>query len=142
MSVRPASDGRPSVVVLDTNALIYDALQPKRLTPRALRTIETASARCEVACSDISLWEIAMLVAKNRLDPGAELTQFLHDMIQARGLRVLPITPEIAALAQFPQFAHGDPADRIIAATALYHRARLVSADARLRKLEALAVVW
>lgn len=130
------------MVVLDTHALVYDALQPKRLTPRALRTIEAAGARGDIACSDISLWEIAMLVAKNRLDPGAELTQFLHDMIQARGLRVLPITPEIAALAQSPQFAHGDPADRIISATALYHQARLVSADARLRRVKVLDVVW
>ena len=130
------------MVVLDTNALIYDALQPKRLTPRALRTIETASARNDIACSDISLWEIAMLVAKGRLDPGADLTQFLHDIIQARGLRVLPITPEIAALAQSRHFSHGDPADRIISATALYHQAKLVSADARLRKLEAIEVVW
>ena len=130
------------MVVLDTNALIFDALQPKRLTPRASRAIETASARGDIACSDISLWEIAMLVAKNRLDPGAELTQFLHDMILARGLRVLPITPEIAALAQSAQFAHGDPADRIISATALYHQAKLVSADARLRKLKTLEVVW
>jgi PIN domain nuclease of toxin-antitoxin system len=130
------------VVVLDTNALIFDALQPKRLTPRALRAIETASARGDIACSDISLWEIAMLVAKDRLDPGAELTQFLHDMIHARGLRVLPITPEIAALAQSAQFSHGDPADRIISATALYHQAKLVSADARLRKLKTLEVVW
>src|SRR4051812_38215729 len=118
------------MVVLDTNALIFDALEPKRLTARALRTIETASTRGDIACSDISLWEIAMLVAKNRLDTGAELTQFLHDVVQARGLRVLSITPEIAALAQSEQFALGDPADRIIAATAMYHRAKLVSADA------------
>ena len=130
------------MVVLDTNALIFDALQPKRLTPRALRAIDTASAQGDIACSDISLWEIAMLVAKDRLDPGAELTQFLHDMIQARGLRVLPITPEIAALAQSAQFSHGDPADRIISATALYHQAKLVSADARIRKLKTIEVVW
>jgi PIN domain nuclease of toxin-antitoxin system len=130
------------VVVLDTNALIFDALQPKRLTARAARAIEAASARGDIACSDISLWEIAMLVAKNRLDPGAELTQFLHDLIQARGLRVLPITPEIAALAQSAQFSHGDPADRIISATALYHQAKLISADARLRKLKVPEVVW
>ena len=130
------------MVVLDTNALIFDALQPKRLTPRALRAIEAASERGDIACSDISLWEIAMLVAKDRLDPGAELTQFLHDMIQSRGLSVLPITPEIAALAQSAQFSHGDPADRIISATALYHKAKLVSADARLRKLKTLEVVW
>ena len=130
------------MVVLDTNALIFDALQPKRLTPRALRAIETASTHGDIACSDISLWEIAMLVAKNRLDPGTELTQFLHDVIQARGVRVLPITPEIAVLAQSDEFAHGDPADRIIAATAMYHRAKLVSADARIRKLKTIEVVW
>lgn len=130
------------MVVLDTNALIFDALKPKRLTTRALRAIETASTHGDIACSDISLWEIAMLVAKNRLDPGTELTQFLHDLIQARGLRVLPITPEIAALAQSAQFSHGDPADRIISATALYHQAKLISADARLRKLKTLEVAW
>lgn len=130
------------MVVLDTNALIYDALQPRRLTPLASRAIEAASENGELACSNISLWEIAMLVAKKRLDPGAELTRFLHDMIQARALRVLPITPEIAAFSQSPQFSHGDPADRIIAATALYHHARLVSADAGLKKLAAIEVVW
>jgi len=130
------------VVVLDTNALIYDALQPKRLTQRALRAIEAASENGDIACSDISLWEIAMLVAKKRLDLGTELTGFLHDVIQARALRVLPITPEIAALSQSAQFGHGDPADRIIAGTALYHHARLVTADARLRRLAAVETVW
>lgn len=130
------------MVVLDTNALIFDALQPKRLTARALRVIEAAADRGDLACSDISLWEIAMLVAKRRLDPGTELTQFLNDLIQARTLHVLPITPEIAVLSQSPQFSHGDPADRIISATALYHRARLISADARLRKLKMLEVLW
>ena len=83
-----------------------------------------------------------MLVANNRVDPGTELTQFLHDVIDARDLRVLSITPEIAALARSEEFLHGDPADRIIAATALYHQAKLVSADASLRKLKVLEVVW
>jgi PIN domain nuclease of toxin-antitoxin system len=135
-------NGTPSVVVLDTNALIFDALQPKRLTARALRSIESATARGDIACSDISLWEIAMLVAKGRLDPGVGLTQFLHDVIQARGLHVLPITPEIAVLAQSEHFTHGDPADRIIAATAMHFNAKLVSADAQIRKLKSLEVVW
>ena len=130
------------MVVLDTNALIFDALQPKRLTARATRAIESATARDEIACSDISLWEIAMLVAKERLDPGVDLTQFLHDVIQARGLQVLPITPEIAVLAQSGHFTHGDPADRIIAATAMHYKAKLVSADAQLRRLKVVEVVW
>ena len=130
------------MVVLDTNALLFDALQPKRLTARALRAIESATARGDIACSDISLWEIAMLVAKNRLDPGVETARFLHDVIQARGLRVMPITPEIAVLAQSAQFTHGDPADRIIAATAMHFKAKLVSADAQIRKLKSVEVVW
>jgi PIN domain nuclease of toxin-antitoxin system len=130
------------VVVLDTNALIFDALQPKRLTPRASRAIEAASGRGDLACSDISLWEIAMLVAKQRLDPATGLTQFLHDLIQARALRVLPVTPEIAVLSQSPQLSHGDPPDRIISATALFHHARLITADAELRKLKVLEVIW
>ena len=132
----------PSVVVLDTHALIYDALAPKRLTRRAQRTIEKAAAEGELACSDISLWEIAMLIAKGRLDPGADATQFLSDAIQARALRVLAITPEIAVMAQSKDFVHGDPADRIIAATALHHRAKLVSADEQLKKLKGIEVVW
>jgi PIN domain nuclease of toxin-antitoxin system len=130
------------VVVLDTNALIFDALQPKRLTARAARAIEAATTRGDIACSDISLWEIAMLVAKDRLDPGVATGQFLHDLIQARGLQVLPITPEIAVLAQADQFTHGDPADRIIAATAMHFSAKLVSADAQIRKLKGIEVVW
>ena len=40
-----------------------------------------------------------MLISKRRLDPGTNATGFLEDLIAARRLRVLPITPEIAVLA-------------------------------------------
>src|SRR3989304_1293711 len=81
------------------------ALRTKCKVGGVVRPTEAASENGESASSDISLWEIAMLVAKKRLDPGAELTQFLHDMIQARALRVLPITPEIAAPSPPRQFS-------------------------------------
>ncbi|MGH8720239.1 MAG: type II toxin-antitoxin system VapC family toxin [Burkholderiales bacterium] len=130
------------MVVLDTHVLIFDALEPKRLSRRSARLVETATAEGQLACSDISLWEIAMLIAKGRLLPGVETTQFLKDIIEARGLKVLPINPEIAALAQSDDFQLGDPADRIISGTALHHRARLVSADEKIRAIRALEVVW
>ena len=96
----------------------------------------------QLACSDISLWEIGMLVSKGRLTIAAETEQFLEDIIRARDVRVLPITPRIAALAQSQEFFQTDPADRIIAATAIAHGAKLLSADKLLRRLNSVEVVW
>lgn len=130
------------MIVLDTHVLIYDALTPVRLSARARKAIALAFAEREIACSDISLWEIAMLIAHKRLDPMMDARQFLHDMIAARQVRVFPITAEIAVLSQSDLFSHGDPADRLIAATALLHRAPLITSDAKLRKLKEVATIW
>ena len=83
-----------------------------------------------------------MLIARGRLDPGMDAGQFLEDLIAASRINVLPITPEIAILSQSDEFSHGDPADRLIAATAMFHRARLVTSDAKLRKVKGLSTVW
>lgn len=83
-----------------------------------------------------------MLIAKGRIDPGMDAAQFVDDLVQARAVQVLPITPQIAVLAQSEEFRHGDPADRLIAATAIAHGARLVTADAQLRKVPSLRVIW
>ncbi len=128
------------MVVLDTHVLIYDALEPKRLSARARRALEGEHG--PLAASDISLWEIAMLIAKGRVDPATDAAQFIQDVIDARGLRVLPITAQIAALAQSDAFRHGDPADRIIGATALAQRAALVTADRWLARARDLQVIW
>ena len=129
------SSGKPGVVILDTNALVFDALDPARLTGRARRLIERAHTRRDLYCCDISLWEIAMLVAKRRLDPGVGALEFLRLAVAARALTVLPITPEIADLSvAMPDAVGADPADRLIAATAIHHRATLVTTDTRLKK--------
>lgn len=134
--------GCRAFIVLDTHALIYDALTPARLSARARKAIALAFTERELACSDISLWEIAMLIAHKRLNPVMDARQFLHDLIAARHVGVLPITAEIAVLFQSDMFSHGDPADRLIAATARLHRAPLITSDARLRKLKEVATIW
>jgi PIN domain nuclease of toxin-antitoxin system len=131
-----------AVIVLDTHAIVFDALVPKRLSPRARKAIEAAAEDHRLACSDISLWEIAMLISRGRLHPAMDARQFLDDVITARSMQVLAITPEIAVLSQSDAFAHGDPADRLIAATAQSFRASLVTSDERLRALKEIATIW
>lgn len=130
------------MILLDTHAMIFDALTPERLSQAAQAAIEAGAERGELACADISLWEIAMLIARGRLELAIEPRPFIDDLLLARRIRVLPITPEVAVLAQSTAFAHGDPADRLIAATALQQRCALVTADKRLQDLPGVSTVW
>jgi PIN domain nuclease of toxin-antitoxin system len=129
------------MVILDTCAVIFDALTPDRLTETAREAIQRADAAGELGCCDISLWEIAMLAERGRIDAGTDILRFLHLTLTARSLRVLPITPEIASLS-VSLGLHGDPADRLIAATAVHHDAALVTSDHRLRSAARVRTVW
>ena len=131
------------MIVLDTCVMIYDALDPERMGRRARRELDAASARGTAACSDISLWEIAMLAARGRLDAGTDVITFIDLVVTSRNLQVLPITPEVAHLsASYRGFLHADPADRIIASTALFLKAPLLTPDVRLRAVKGLKVLW
>lgn len=132
------------MVILDTNALIFDALAPDRLSRTARQAIERAHADAALGCADISLWETAMLIAKQRLHPGTDTLSFLRLLLAARNLRVLPIVPEIADLSvSMKDDANADPADRIIVATAVYHQAALVTRDKNLRNARLpISVIW
>jgi PIN domain nuclease of toxin-antitoxin system len=131
------------MIVLDTCAMIFDALDPDRLGRRARRELDAASAKGIAACSDISLWEIAMLAARGRLNPGTDVITFIDLVVTSRNLQVLPITPEVAHLsASYRGFHHADSADRIIASTALFLKATLLTPDDRLRTVKGLKVVW
>ncbi len=131
------------MLLLDTCALIYDALSPERLSRRAVTAIEKGYDQGDLACCSISLWEIAMLIAKGRLDPGTDALGFIRLMLAARRLQVLPITPEIAAASSDAKlFIPADPADRIIAASALIHKVGLVTSDEKLAKVKGISVLW
>ncbi len=131
------------MLILDTCALVFDALDPARLTQKAVTAIAEADDAGALACCDISLWEIAMLIARKRVDPGTDAQRFIDLVLAARDIRVLPITSEIAAKSAQPDFCpHGDPADRIIAATTLHNMSRLVTSDRKLANIADLHIVW
>lgn len=128
------------MVVIDTHVLVQDALEPARLSARVRKVLDAPGTA--LAASDISLWEIAMLIAKERLKVAADAAAFIEKLLEARAIRVLPITPRIAVLSQSDRFHHRDPADRLIAATAIVHGAELATADERLAGIPGLRILW
>jgi PIN domain nuclease of toxin-antitoxin system len=135
--------GDESVIVLDTHALVWWAVGDRRLSAPALRAIKAAVKAGGVFASAISVMEIATAVRRGRLTLSVPFGQWLADLRALPELRFAPVSAEIAALAgSFDGGMHGDPADRIIAATARLLGARLVTADARLRGLSDVTAVW
>jgi PIN domain nuclease of toxin-antitoxin system len=84
--------------------------------------------------ASISLWEIAMLIEKGRLEIPDLFLPWLRKVLLLDRFELLPITPEIAAQSVgLPM--HGDPADRLIAATAIEYNCPLATVDGLLLKI-------
>lgn len=66
------------MILLDTCALVFDALSPEKLGKTAKRTIIAADKAGTLACSDISLWEISMLIQKKEYNPVFQKLNFLN----------------------------------------------------------------
>lgn len=131
------------MIVLDTCAIIWDALQQDKLTKRALQAINKADHENRLMVSDISFWEIAMLVKKGRLKLGTTTTSFIALYLQFRNITVAAISPEIAEVSVgFSDGINQDPADRIIVATSLVNRACLVTADSNLLAVPTIETCW
>lgn len=105
------------MILVDTNGLIWLAVDDPRLGPEARAAIEQARDEGALAASAISFWELAMLRAKDRLPAPADPDRMLRDFLRM-GMMIIDVTPEIGLRAGSLQDFHGDPADRIIVATA------------------------
>ncbi len=136
--------GQAMLTICDTHVLLFWADDPSRLSTLASATVDLGIESRKLACSDITLWEISMLYARGRLNnrAGVSSSAYIEDILCAMNLAVLPITPQIAELSQSTNFIHGDPADRLIAATSLAHQASLLSADEKLRATPGLRCIW
>lgn len=118
-------------LLLDTHVLVWVmGGQHRRMPEGVAERIERASRAGRVRVSAISAWEIAMLEAKGRLSLSRPVDAWLSDALRAPGCRLLELTPSIAvASTRLPGEFGGDPADRIIVASARMAGAVLVTAD-------------
>ena len=117
-------------MLIDTQVMLWLRLGSPRLGPRARLEIEEAWQSDDLAVSAISFWEVAMLGAKGRIQLALDVGQWRREQLE-QGLVEIPIDGAIAIRAGLLSDMHGDPADRIIVATALQGH-RLATADERL----------
>lgn len=132
------------LTICDTHVLLFWADRPDRLSVSAQKQLDPCIAAGQLACSAISLWEIAVLFCKKRLTLPITPTpvSYMEDIVKVLGLKILPLTPAIAGLAESSIVTHKDPGDRIIAATALTYQAPLITADEKLRATAGLQCIW
>jgi PIN domain nuclease of toxin-antitoxin system len=115
--------------------------EPNELSRRASEAIERADS---VGVCAISCFELSLLVVRGKVEVDPDLRQWIARALAQKRVEALPVTPEIAtdaALLEREGF-HGDPADRIIYATARAHGARLVTKDAPLRRFDPQRTLW
>lgn len=121
-------------LVLDTHVWIWTVEgEKRRLSARAISAIERASRGAEVLVSAISVWEVAMLEARGRISLAMAVEEWVAAALRAPGVRLLDVTPSIATdSARLPGAGAnvGDPADRLLIASARSVGGRLVTCDA------------
>ena len=117
-----------ALILLDTHALVWMDAASKQLGSNARQIIDAALADDVLAVSALSFWEIGMLETKGRLSLQMDLIQWRAELLQG-GLNELPFNGQVAISAAQLKGFHGDPADRLIVATAQVADARLITAD-------------
>jgi PIN domain nuclease of toxin-antitoxin system len=104
--------------LLDTHAWIWWVDQDARLGAKTIAVLDSLSRDQRPFLCAISLWEVAMLVERGRIELDLPLGEWLDAAAHPRSVQIVSITQRIAvAVASLPDSFHRDPADRLIVAT-------------------------
>jgi PIN domain nuclease of toxin-antitoxin system len=130
-------------VLLDTHALLWWQAGGARLSTAARATIDGAIT-CLV--SPVTCWEVAMLVTKDRVGLDRPVQQWIHDLLAGPQVDLAELTAAVAVEAGSYRDMHGDPADRLLYATARALGVPMVTKDSSIREFAAehrgVPVVW
>lgn len=131
------------MILLDTHVLVWLAVEPRRLSRPAAAAIRRATTSDGIAIASITLWELALLFSRGRLQRHGTIEASIRRLTEATRVVVREITSEIAALAMhFPDDFPADPADRLIAATARAEGLPLATADERIQSSPLVKTIW
>jgi PIN domain nuclease of toxin-antitoxin system len=127
------------VLLLDTHTWLWMIADDPQLGKSARAAIASCHAAGALFLCPISLWEIALKSSGGKLELDMPLRPWMRRALDLTGVHIAAITPEIAcSCAELPPEFHGDPADRIIAATARSEALTLITHDMKLLSLARL----
>jgi PIN domain nuclease of toxin-antitoxin system len=128
------------LLLLDTHCWLWAQLGLiQRLSKAALQAIRSAESDGNLRLSVISIWELAMLENRGRVALPMNIRTWVDQALSKPGIAVSPLTPEIMIESvHLPGELHGDPADRMLTATARVLGATLVTKDDRLLRYSKL----
>ena len=128
------------MIVLDTHAWIWWVSEPARLGKSARRVVDAAT---RVGVPAICCLELATLAARGRITLDRPPLDWIHEALAQARVELLSLTPAVAVRAAgLPASFPGDPADRLVVATALIETATLVTKDDRIRRSRIVETVW
>lgn len=131
------------MILLDTHAWLWWQAEPTKLSAPALRAIRQAARTTCIGISALSCWEIAMLVAKERIGLSLDVTAWIAQALEHPAVQLLELSPTIAiASTRLTGSPPNDPVDRILIATAKTHNCAIVSKDRRIRSYPQVESIW
>jgi len=117
-------------LLLDTHTWIWIANDELRHDPILFVRLHLAAANDAIFVSSMSLYEVANAASRGRMKLHRSLEDWFAANLTRPGVRILELTPSIALeTAKLPATFHGDPGDRLIAATARVEELTLVTHD-------------
>ena len=120
-------------VLLDTHVWLWLMDGNSVLSAAFCKAITRCQNQDGILISPISIWEIGMLVEKKRIALEMDCLDWVEKALNRPGISIVPITPQIAIQStRLPGDVHGDPADRLLIATAHAENAVLVTCDQKL----------
>ncbi len=120
-------------LLLDTHVWIWLMEGAANLSRKHQKIVNEAAQNSYVGIAAISAWEVGMLAMKGRIRLEKPVLSWIKDALALPGIELLPLTPEIAVEStQLPNDFHGDPADRLIIATARLHQLTLLTHDGKI----------
>lgn len=126
-------------LLLDTHIWLWSALQSERLSRRVAK--ELTNPENQLWLSAISVWELTILCRKRQFRLAEDLKKWVADSVKELELIEAPLTLEVALAVPSMKFAHEDPADRLLAASAKVFDLTLVTADERLMQVPGIQVL-